>query len=88
MIVDNAKEVKQKIREFIGNSIDLGGAIDDQNLFETGIVDSLFAIQLMTFIEKTFQIEITMDDLDIENFKSIGATAEFVLRKHSRHAAD
>ena len=86
MIVDNAKEVKQKIREFIGNSIDLGGAIDDQNLFETGIVDSLFAIQLMTFIEKTFQIEITMDDLDIENFKSIGATAEFVLRKNSRHA--
>ena len=55
-------------------------------LFETGIVNSLFAVQLMTFIEKTFQIEVGMDDLDIENFKSINATAAFVMKKNGRMA--
>ena len=54
---------------------------DDANLFESGIVNSLFAVQLMTFVEKTFGIEVDMDDLDIENFKSLDATTAFVLRK-------
>ena len=35
----------------------------------------------MTFVERQFGIEIGMDDLEIENFKSISATAAFVARK-------
>jgi acyl carrier protein len=35
----------------------------------------------MTFLEKTFVLEIGMDDLDIENFKSVNATTAFVVRK-------
>ena len=38
----------------------------------------------MTFIEKTFAIEVGMDDLDIENFKSLNATTAFVLKKNGR----
>ena len=60
---------------------------DDDNLFESGIVNSLFAVQLMTFIEKTFAIEVEMDDLDIENFKSLNATTAFVVRKNGRRVA-
>ena len=81
MATMSAQEVKRLIREFIAESINLGNASDDENLFETGIVNSLFAIQLMTFIEKTFQIEIGTEDLDIENFKSISAAAQFILKK-------
>jgi acyl carrier protein len=55
---------------------------DDDNLFESGLVNSLFAVQLMTFIEKTFAIEVGMEDLDIENFKSLNAAAAFVVRKN------
>jgi len=81
MATMSAQEVKRLIREFIAESINLGNASDDENLFETGIVNSLFAIQLMTFIEKTFQIEIGTEDLDIDNFKSISAAAQFILKK-------
>jgi len=35
----------------------------------------------MTFIEKTYGIEVGIEDLDIENFKSVNATTAFVLRK-------
>jgi len=35
----------------------------------------------MTFLEKTFLMEVGMDDLDIENFKSVNATTAFVMRK-------
>ena len=36
----------------------------------------------MTFIEKTFAIEVGTDDLDIENFKSLNAITAFVLQKN------
>jgi len=36
----------------------------------------------MTFIEKAFAIEVGMEDLDIENFKSLSATTALVLKKN------
>jgi len=76
--------VKETVRRFLLSSINVADLDDDDNLFESGIVNSLFAIQLMTFIEKTFSIEVEMDDMDIENFKSLSATTAFVLKKNGR----
>jgi methoxymalonate biosynthesis acyl carrier protein len=76
--------IKETVKRFILNSIDITDLDDDDNLFESGIVNSLFAVQLMTFIEKTFSIEVEMKDLDIDNFKSLNATAAFVLKKNGR----
>lgn len=87
MSVDAEKEIKATISRFILNSINLADLGEDDHLFETGIVNSLFAVQLMTFIEKTFHIEVGMDDLDIRNFQSIKATAAFVMKKNGRVAA-
>jgi len=74
--------IKETVKRFILSSIAITDLDDDDNLFESGIVNSLFAVQLMTFIEKTFAIEVEMDDLDIENFKSLNATTAFVLKKN------
>ena len=76
--------IKETVKRFILNSINISHLDDDANLFESGIVNSLFAVQLMTFIEKAFAIEVEMDDLDIENFKSLNATTAFVVRKTRR----
>ena len=74
--------VKQALREFILSSINVTNLQDDDDLFESGIVNSLFAVQLLTFIEKTFRIEVGVDDLSIDNFKSLNAAAAFVLRQN------
>ena len=78
--------IKETVRRFILSSISIANLDDDDNLFESGIVNSLFAVQLMTFLEKTFAIEVGMDDLDIENFKSLNATTAFVLKKKGRRS--
>jgi acyl carrier protein len=54
---------------------------NDLDIFESGMVNSLFAIELMTFLEKSFDIKVTMDDLDMENFKSVNAASLFVQQK-------
>jgi len=76
--------VKETVKRFLLGSINIPHLGDDDNLFESGIVNSLFAVQLMTFIEKTFAVEVGMDDLDIENFKSLNAATAFVVRKNGR----
>jgi acyl carrier protein len=81
MITNDTHQVKETIRSFINNSINIESLGDDENLFESGIVNSLFAVQLTAFVEREFDIEVGMDDLDIENFKSVNATTAFVLRK-------
>jgi acyl carrier protein len=60
---------------------------DDDDLFDSGIVNSLFAVQLMTFIEKEFSIEVGTEDLDIRNFRSLNATATFILNKSALQPA-
>lgn len=80
-------EVKEAIRRFVVRSINISDIQDDDDLFESGLVNSLFAVQLMTFIEKTFAIEVDPDDLDIRNFRSLNAATSFVLKKNGAKAA-
>jgi len=84
MSMEEETGIKATVKHFISSSSNITNMDDDDNLFESGIVNSLFAVQLMTFIEKTFAIEVGMEDLDIENFKSLNATTAFVLKKTGR----
>lgn len=61
---------------------------DFDDIFEQGIVDSLFAIQLVQFVEKEFDISVEREDLDIDNFSSIDALTRFVERATLSRRAD
>ena len=87
MNTNDDTEIRAKIRAFILAAIHLPDLADDDNLFESGIANSLFAVELMTFLEKTFAVEVGPDDLEITNFQSIESCAEFVARKKSQVAA-
>ncbi|HEY6122368.1 MAG TPA: acyl carrier protein [Pyrinomonadaceae bacterium] len=84
MTSENEIGVKQTVRSFLLSSINIPELTDEDNLFDLGIVNSLFAVQLMTFIEKTFALEVEMEDLDIGNFKSLNAAAAFVMKKKEK----
>lgn len=81
MTAIDESEIKLAIRKFISTSVAMDQLNDDDDLFESGVVNSLFAVQLLTFLERTFGIVVDMDDLEIANFKSLNATTAFVLGK-------
>jgi acyl carrier protein len=87
MSTHEATGIKETVRDFILSSITIPELDDDDNLFESGLANSLFAVQLTTFIEKTFAIEVGMEDLDIENFKSLNAMTALVLKKKNERLA-
>lgn len=76
--VQTALPVKEQLREFLAEATGIPGIEDNTELFSTGIVNSLFAIQLVMYIEKTFNISIDMEDLDFNNFSSISAISNFI----------
>ena len=56
---------------------------DDQDLFDTGILDSSSALALLFFVEERFAISVPNDDFLPENFASIGAAAAYIAsRQH------
>ena len=87
MNTETAQSTKETIKSFILDSINIPELDDDDNVFESGIVNSLFAVQLMTFLERSFNIEVTMDDLSMDNFQSVSAASMFVDRKQNNKAS-
>jgi methoxymalonate biosynthesis acyl carrier protein len=70
-----------KIRAFLARYLQHVELEDDQDIFAMGLVNSLFAMQLVLFVEKEFGIAVSNEDLDIENFRSINAISQLIKRK-------
>lgn len=78
----NQENVVSDIRGFLGQFVSDPDVPVDQDLFGSGLVNSLFAMQLVLHIESEYGLSISNEDLDFDNFKSLEAIAEFIERKN------
>lgn len=53
------------------------GFDDDFDLIESGAMDSLFMMNLVTYLEQQHQVVFGMNDMVPKNFKSINALSAF-----------
>ena len=72
---------RQQIRDFVSRFVRGHELADGEDIFATGFVNSMFAMQLVQFVEQTFGITVESEDLEIDNFRSIDAIAALVERK-------
>lgn len=77
---------KAEIRAFLSRFFRTSELADDADIFALGLVNSLFAMQLVLFLEQKFKIAIESDDLEIENFRTINAMARLLERKAALRA--
>jgi methoxymalonate biosynthesis acyl carrier protein len=76
-------EIKNNLKLFLSKYFQNYSLADDEDMFSLGMVNSMFAMQLVLFVEQTFGIVIENEDLDLENFKTINALTALVERKKS-----
>lgn len=69
------------IRAFVARHLDEVVFTDEQDLFASGYVNSLFAVQIVMFVDGTFGVPVTGEDLDISNFTSVERIDDFVTRR-------
>jgi acyl carrier protein len=56
---------------------------DTDSLVDHGVIDSLTMMELIGFLESTYGIQVTDDELIPENFETLSAIAGFVGQKRS-----
>jgi methoxymalonate biosynthesis acyl carrier protein len=79
----NEAQIKPKVVDFMARHVPLDDLADDDSIFQTRAVNSLFAMQLVLFVEKEFGIQVENEDLELSNFESINAVTRLVARKLS-----
>jgi acyl carrier protein len=69
------------IRDFVTGRHPQAELTDSQDIFSLGFINSLFAMELVMFIEKEFAVSIPNEELRIDNFRTIAAMSELVERR-------
>ena len=67
-----------RLRAFFSEKLSVEVSSVDTDLVQTGILDSLALVELLTYIEEEFKAEISLEDIGIEDFLSIAKIAEYV----------
>ena len=78
-------ELKDKIREFITRNLtvfdDEIEFSDSDNIFQLGLVNSLYVMKLLHYVESEFDLVIENEDMDIKYFSSVDNIARLIVRK-------
>jgi methoxymalonate biosynthesis acyl carrier protein len=80
-----AESIESALTEFLAEKIKTDVA-SDQDLFASGLVSSMFAMQLVVHLESAYDIAIIGPELKLDNFRTVQAMTDLVLRL--RAAAD
>lgn len=59
----------------------------ETDLLATGIPDSLTLVQLLLYLEQHFGLKIVMEQLDVEDLRSVRSIARLVAREKRAYAA-
>ena len=85
-------EISNKIRNFILENVLMGqddSVLDNEDSFlEKGIIDSTGILELIQFIEETYDIRIDDEELVPENFDSLKNIVQYLERKLLKTAAN
>ena len=78
-------DISASVRKFISDNFlfreGLATIADDASFLDAGIIDSTGVLELVSFLETTFAIEVQDDEMLPENLDSIRAISNYVARK-------
>ena len=77
---------ENKIKEFLENNflIDFDEIDANQNLFESGFIDSYGFIELINFLENEFDITIQNEELVNETLTSLSSITNYINLNHNQ----
>ncbi len=75
-----------ELGRLFSENMNLDAPSAETDLLESGFMDSLTFVELLLHLEKKFGIQISLDDLEIDNFRSIANIAQFIARQKGPEA--
>lgn len=84
-VTASTKEISTRILDFIREEL-LDGDVEvglEDDLLSGEVLYSLAVMRLASWVEETFTVEMKPADLTVENFQTVAALTEFVVRATS-----
>ncbi len=72
-----------RIINLLSESVHIEAPSADTDLMESGLLDSLTLVELMSNLEEQFGLHISFDEIEIDNFRSPRRIADFVNQRTS-----
>jgi len=72
----------QAVRAYVAAHVGRDDFDDDDDLFATGLASSLFAVQVVMWVERTRGVPVAGEDLDIANFSSVNQISAYLGQPH------
>ncbi|NSL87270.1 acyl carrier protein [Chitinophaga sp. Mgbs1] len=73
--------IREFLRKRVGQDIQFN---DAEDIFAAGLVNSLFALELVVFLEQSFDITVENEDLNLQNFSTVENLEAFILKKKDK----
>jgi D-alanine--poly(phosphoribitol) ligase subunit 2 len=73
--------LQQQVTALFAEKLNLEVASAETDLIEAGLLDSLALVELLAQLEESFDVSISTDDMELENFRSITSIAMFVMQR-------
>lgn len=67
-----------RVRLLIEDVLSIEVADGDIDMIESGLLDSLALVSLIAGIEQEFQLELPLEDLDVDQFRSADSIAQLL----------
>jgi acyl carrier protein len=78
-------DIKQVVKEYVADNLLMGrwsdDIADDSSFLDIGVLDSTGVVELVSFLEKTFAIEVLDEEMVPENLDSLGNIEQYVAAK-------
>jgi len=75
------------IRTLVADKLNLDVPTVETDLVDAGMLDSLTLVELLLHLEQDFDMKISLDELEIDQFRSIARIANFVSQQHQNGAS-
>ena len=73
----------EAISDFVRGRFPDAAFTNDDDIFSLGFINSLFAMELVMYIEQRFSVTIPNEALKFDNFRTVNCMAELVHRQAS-----
>jgi len=85
--IDPGPAVVERVCALFRDALNVEIVSTEADLIDGGFLDSLALVELLFELESEFGVDLALEELDIENFRTVRRIAQFVSSQQRRDAA-